>query len=165
MNQSRFVFFKCRKVSKWWLKKLNYQQQITQGYGHVLDVKQYFIKRYTCTIIRTFVYITWQTVSILKRGKWHYRHFNNDARSGQAYLQCYNVLELIKDGRVTASRYSSKVLRLQTPNVVVIFSNANPDINRWKVIHINKNELNVQENRLWKQRHSRERLTVNWQVQ
>ena len=49
----------------------------------------------------------------------------NDARSGQADLQYYDVLKLnIKDGRVTASRYSSKVLRLQTPNVVVIFSKA-----------------------------------------
>ena len=47
--------------------------------------------------------------------------------------------------RVTASRYSSEVFRLQTPNILVILSNADPDMNRWKVIFINKDGLSSQD--------------------
>ena len=85
----------------------------------------------------------------------------NDARSGQRDLRCYDALELIKDGHATASRYSSEILRFRTPNVVAVFSNADPDMSqlskdRWKVFYINKDGLSSQEKRLWKKRHSRE---------
>ena len=84
-----------------------------------------------------------------------------DARSGQRDLRYYDVLELIKDGHATASRYSSEILRFRTPNSMAIFSNADPDRsqlskNRWKVFYINKDGLGSQVKRLWKQRHSRE---------
>ena len=112
-------------------------------------MKQCFIKRYTYTIIRTFVFITSKTVLFLKRDN---RHFNNDARSGHFDLQCYDVLELIKDGRATASRYSSKILRFRRRDAVAIFSNADPDMSqlskdRWKIFYININGLNIQEKR------------------
>ena len=54
----------------------------------------------------------------------------NYARSGQKDLQCYDALEQIKDGHATASRYSSEILRFRTPNVVVIFFNADPDMSQ-----------------------------------
>ena len=38
------------------------------------------------------------------------------------------MLELIKDGGATASRYSSEILRFRTPNVVVVFSNVDQRI-------------------------------------
>ena len=83
----------------------------------------------------------------------------NDARSGQSEMRCYEVLENIKDGRAIASKYASEVIRFRTPNLVIVFSNADPDMaqlsrDRWKVLFINKDGLSSQENRLWEQRHS-----------
>ena len=84
----------------------------------------------------------------------------NDARSGESEMRSYEVLENIKDGRAIASKYASEIIRFRTPNVVIVFSNADPDItqlsrDRWKVFYINKDGLSSQENRLWEQRHSK----------
>ena len=62
------------------------------------------------------------------------------------------MLELIKDGRATASRYSSKILRFRRRDAVAIFSNADPDMSqlskdRWKVFYIKKDGLSSQEKR------------------
>ena len=54
----------------------------------------------------------------------------NDARSGQPDLQCLDALEHIKDGRPTDSKYSCKILRFRTPNVVVIFSIVDHDFDQ-----------------------------------
>ena len=37
----------------------------------------------------------------------------------------YEVLEKIKDGKLLASKYDSKELRIRAPNVVIVFSNKN----------------------------------------
>ena len=84
----------------------------------------------------------------------------NDARSGESEMRSYEVLENIKDGRAIASKYASEIIRFRTPNVVIVFSNADPDMtqlsrDRWKVFYINKYGLSSQENRLWEQRHSK----------
>ena len=82
----------------------------------------------------------------------------NDARSGKSELRCYEVLENIKDGRAIAPKYDSEILRFRTPNSVIVFSNADPDMtqlskDRWRVFYINKKGLlSVQEQRLLKQR-------------
>ena len=82
----------------------------------------------------------------------------NDARSGKSELRCYEVLENIKDGRAIAPKYDSEILRFRTPNSVIDFSNADPDItqlskNRWRVFYINKKGLlSVQEQGLLKQK-------------
>ena len=60
----------------------------------------------------------------------------------------------VKDGRAFASKWSSELIRFQTPNVVIVFSNDDPDMtqlskDRWKVLYINKEGLSVQEIRLW----------------
>ena len=84
----------------------------------------------------------------------------NDARSGQSEMRCYEVLENIKDGRAIASKYASDIVRFQTPNVVIVFSNADPDTrqlskDRWKIFYINKEGLRDQTNRLWNLQHGR----------
>ena len=67
----------------------------------------------------------------------------NDARSGQEDQRCYEILESIKDGHGIASRYSSEFLRFRTPNIVVIFSNTEPDVmqlsnDRLKILRVKK---------------------------
>ena len=86
----------------------------------------------------------------------------NDARSGLNETRCYDVLENIKDGRSIASKYSSEIIQFKTPNVVIVFSNADPDMtqlskDRWKVFYINKDGISRQEKRLWDSRSSRKR--------
>ena len=58
----------------------------------------------------------------------------------------YEVLEKIKDGKLLASKYDSKELRIRTPNVVVVFSNDNPKVgelalDRWCIFSIIDNKL------------------------
>ena len=84
----------------------------------------------------------------------------NDARSGQNEMRCYEVLENIKDGRAIASKYASEIVQFRTPNVVIVFSNADPDMtqlskDRWRVYYINKKGLSGQSNRLWNLQHGR----------
>ena len=79
----------------------------------------------------------------------------NDARSGQEDQRCYEMLESIKDGHGIASRYSSEILRFRTPNVVVVFSNAEPDVmqlssDRWKILRIKKDGLDSKQKQLSK---------------
>ena len=54
----------------------------------------------------------------------------NDARSGLSETRCYDVLKNIKDGRSIASKYSSEIIQFKTPNVVIVFSNADPNMNQ-----------------------------------
>ena len=49
----------------------------------------------------------------------------NDARSQDNHVN-YTVLEYIKDGCATASKYGSQVIKFKTPNIVVVFSNRQP---------------------------------------
>ena len=86
----------------------------------------------------------------------------NDARSGLSETRCYDVLENLKDGCSIASKYSSEIIQFKTPNVVIVFSNTDPDMtqlskDRWKVFYINKDGLSSQEKRLWESRSSRKR--------
>ena len=58
----------------------------------------------------------------------------------------YDILEGIKDGQLISSKYNSKLLKLKTPNIVIVFSNDFPindvlSVDRWKMLRIVKNEL------------------------
>ena len=58
----------------------------------------------------------------------------------------YDILEKIKDGKLLASKYDSKELRLRRPNVVVVFSNDSPNVrelavDRWRIFSIKENNL------------------------
>ena len=58
----------------------------------------------------------------------------------------YEVLEKIKDGKLLASKYDSKELRIRTPNVVIVFSNDSPKLkqlatDRWCIFSISDHEL------------------------
>ena len=55
----------------------------------------------------------------------------------------YTVLEDIKDGQATSSKYNSKILKLCTPNVLVVFSNYSPmytkvSKDRWRIYTIDE---------------------------
>ena len=64
----------------------------------------------------------------------------NDARSteGDEYVNMYRILEDIKDGAATSSKYDSQVIKFRTPNIVMVFSNVRPNTkclseDRWEV--------------------------------
>ena len=70
----------------------------------------------------------------------------NDTRAGGGTYQNYAVLEHIKDGCATSSKYGSNVIRFKTPNIVVVFSNNTPSTSylsadRWSVHKIDSNGL------------------------
>ena len=71
----------------------------------------------------------------------------NDSRSvsGGDY-NLYRILEDIKDGQATASKYDNDNIYFKTPNTVVIFSNQIPEMrrlskDRWIIFKITKNGL------------------------
>ena len=63
----------------------------------------------------------------------------NDSRSTKGEeMNIYRVLEDIKDGAATSSKYDNKIIKFKTPNVVMVFSNRQPDLSslskdRWEV--------------------------------
>ena len=77
--------------------------------------------------------------------------FFNDARAINYESCCYTALEHIKDGSATASKFNSECIQFKTPNVVVVFSNSNPNVkelskDRWKIYYItNSGELNTHD--------------------
>ena len=71
--------------------------------------------------------------------------FFNDSRSDDGNRN-YSVLEHIKDGLATATKFNSDILRFRTPNIVVVFSNTSPVMrnlsnDRWKILYIQNNKL------------------------
>ena len=69
----------------------------------------------------------------------------NDARSteGDGYVNCYRILEDIKDGAITSSKYDNDIIKVNTPNIVIVFSNVRPNKeklskDRWMIIDILK---------------------------
>ena len=65
----------------------------------------------------------------------------NDVRSQYGEdLNLYRLLEDIKDGQATTSKYDNDNIRFKTPNIVMIFSNKYPNLkkltnDRWLVLH------------------------------
>ena len=63
----------------------------------------------------------------------------NDSRSTKGEeMNIYRVLEDIKDGAATTSKYDIKVIKFKTPNIVMVFSNKQPNqkslsADRWEV--------------------------------
>ena len=72
----------------------------------------------------------------------------NDARSVSGEdLNMYRILEDIKDGQATASKYDNDNIRFTTPNTVMVFSNQYPQIqklsrDRWTIFNANQDGLN-----------------------
>ena len=62
----------------------------------------------------------------------------------------YGLLENLKDGNLISSKYKSKVLKIKTPNTVIVFSNSYPNMDqlsadRWKIYEIVGNDLKYTE--------------------
>ena len=73
----------------------------------------------------------------------------NDARSKNQETVNYEMLENIKDGQAEASKYNSEIIKFRTPNIVVVFSNENPErkelsSDRWNVFKIDT-EMELQK--------------------
>ena len=63
------------------------------------------------------------------------------------------MLEAIKDGTAINGKYQSEVVRFKTPNVVIVFSNVDPDVmqlsrDQWKIFSITKGGLKCHDERL-----------------
>ena len=74
----------------------------------------------------------------------------NLLRSGS--VVAYDLLENLKDGNLISSKYKSKVLKIKTPNTVIVFSNSHPNMDqlsadRWKIYEIVGNDLKYTEKR------------------
>ena len=72
----------------------------------------------------------------------------NDARSvsGEEF-NLYRILEDIKDGQATTSKYDNDNIRFKTPNTVMVFSNQYPKAqnlsgDRWQIYNANQDGLN-----------------------
>ena len=53
-------------------------------------------------------------------------------------MNMYRILEDIKDGAATTSKYDNQVMKFKTPNIVMVFSNSWPATknlpqDRWKI--------------------------------
>ena len=72
----------------------------------------------------------------------------NDSRSVSGEeINLYRILEDIKDGQATTSKYDNDNIRFKTPNTVMIFSNQYPNVqklssDRWQIYHANQDGLN-----------------------
>ena len=72
----------------------------------------------------------------------------NDARStGEGHVNCYRILEDIKDGAITSSKYDNDIIKVNTPNIVIVFSNVRPNKDklskdRWMIIDISSQSSN-----------------------
>ena len=58
----------------------------------------------------------------------------------------YRILENIKDGFATSSKYDNDIIKFKRPNTVIVFSNIMPDwgklsMDRWKSYRIESNQL------------------------
>ena len=72
----------------------------------------------------------------------------NDARSvsGEEF-NLYRILEDIKDGQATTSKYDNDNIRFKTPNTVMVFSNQYPKVQNlsgdcWQIYNANQDGLN-----------------------
>ncbi len=85
----------------------------------------------------------------------------NDSRSAPTDGKpCYSVLEAIKDGNAISGKYQSEVVRFKTPNVVIVFSNCDPDVtqlssDRWQIFNITKDGLNRIDRKLCERKYSK----------
>ena len=77
----------------------------------------------------------------------------NDSRSVSGEdLNLYRIIEDIKDGQATTSKYDNDNIRFKTPNTLMVFSNKYPDRkklskDRWLVLHPNKEGLKIASNK------------------
>ena len=72
----------------------------------------------------------------------------NLPRGGYLYSEQYKILESIKDGYATSQKYDSRVLNFKIPNILMVFSNMEPDRDklsedRWIILKISKDLMSL----------------------
>ena len=77
----------------------------------------------------------------------------NDSRSimGEE-VNMYRILEDIKDGAATTSKYDNQVIKFKTPNIVMVFSNSRPTTrnlsqDRWQIFSLSDGGLKAPPNK------------------
>ena len=70
----------------------------------------------------------------------------NDTKATNKEFQNYSVLENIKDGCAVSTKYISTLLNFKTPNILIVFSNNQPDkhclsADRWRIYSITNDGL------------------------
>ena len=60
--------------------------------------------------------------------------------------RAYGVLESLKDGYFLSNKYHTKILKIKSPNTVIVFSNSSPrkselSADRWKIYNIIEDRL------------------------
>ena len=70
----------------------------------------------------------------------------------------YYILESIKDGIAVSSKYNNDIIRFKVPNIVIVFSNTEPNTkelskDRWKIFRILKDELKDVTADVWTTQH------------
>ena len=79
------------------------------------------------------------------------RHFSVIARSKRAFEEInYKILEDLKDGDAFVDKCNSQLLKIKSPNVVMVFSNAMPEdykmpVGRWRVFNIVTDERRMND--------------------
>ena len=58
----------------------------------------------------------------------------------------YELIEQFKNGRTLAGKFDSKEMKFHTPNIIIVFSNEMPDVDklskdRWKIFQIRNEEF------------------------
>ena len=92
----------------------------------------------------------------------------NDARSDTVGIHdAYKVLENIKDGEATSSKFDNDIIRFRTPNTVMIFSNKYPKMcnlstDRWSVFNANQDGLNDLTQKRVKQHEQPKQTSVDY---
>ena len=119
-----WIYDKCGNTGKSWFQ--NYVEAY-YGYNRVFRCDLRIKHRDMCNILQKR---TLATVDIF---------LFNDARSVMGKDRgMYRILEDIKDGAATTSKYNNRIIKFKTPNHVVIFSNSMPDRkqlskDRWQI--------------------------------
>ena len=73
--------------------------------------------------------------------------FNDMPSVSEEERSLYRILEDIKDGQATTSKYDNDNIRFKTPNTLMVFSNHYPKIkklsrDRWQIFNANRDGLN-----------------------
>ena len=79
--------------------------------------------------------------------------FNKRRSSSEDVRPCYPVLEAIKDGTTINGKYQSEVLRFKTLNIIIVFSNNDPNVMQlsrdlWQIFNVTEEGLKRHDGRL-----------------
>ena len=127
-----WIYDKCGNIGKSWFQ--NYVEAY-YGYNRIFRCDLRIKHKDVCNILKN------RPLSAIDI------FLFNDSRSIAAgNFDIYRILEDIKDGAATTSKYDNKIIKFKTPNHVMVFSNSLPDKNnlsadRWQIFQASTDEF------------------------